>query len=152
MKRVLSMLVVVLLHCGPTVAEGSSEKVGREIGDMFNTAAATLETPAAAPKPDPELQGEAPTGGRELSVLAYSYCLRGRTASGRYTKHGIIAVDPRVIRLGSRMYVPGYGWGIAADTGGMIIGNKIDLWRPTAAECYRWGVRRVKIKVFPPGK
>ena len=57
-----------------------------------------------------------------------------------------------MIPLGSRMYVPGYGWGIAADTGGMIIGNKIDLWRPTTADCYSWGVRRVKIKVFPPAR
>lgn len=129
-----------------------SEAVGRELGEMFNAAALAVEVPAPKPKPAQAVQPGEPVGGRELSVMAYSYCLRGRTASGRYTEHGIIAVDPRVIPLGSRIYVPGYGWGVAADTGGMIVGNKIDVWKPTAADCYRWGVRTVSIKVFPPGK
>ena len=152
MRSVLLVLMVLWLAvCA--LAEENSEVVGRELGEMFNAAALTVEVPAPKVKPAvPSVQEGVPAGGRELSVLAYSYCLRGRTASGRYPQHGPIAVDPRVIPLGSRMYVPGYGWGIAADTGGMIIGNKIDLWRPTTADCYSWGVRRVKIKVFPPAR
>lgn len=152
MKHAVPLMLFFLLLLAPGTAEDSSKEVGREIGDMFNTAAVTLEMPAPKAKVNPTRPQGVPSGGRELSVMAYSYCLRGRTASGRYTKHGIIAVDPRVIPLGSRMYVPGYGWGVAADTGGLIKGNKIDLWRPTAADCYRWGVRRVNIKVFPPGR
>ena len=152
MRSVL-LVSMVLWLCVSAVAEENSEVVGRELGEMFNAAALTVEVPAPKPKPAvPTVKQGEPAGGRELSVLAYSYCLRGRTASGRYTQHGTIAVDPRVIPLGSRIYVPGYGWGIAADTGGMIIGNKIDLWKPTARDCYSWGVRRVKIKVFPPGR
>ena len=84
---------------------------------------------------------------RSLTVTAYAYCLNGRTASGKYTGMGCIAVDPSVIPLGSKIYVPGYGWGEAMDTGGGIYGNKIDIWLPTSAACYQWGVRKVTIKV-----
>lgn len=51
----------------------------------------------------------------------------GRTATGLQMRHGIVAVDPSVIRLGSQVYVPGYGIGLAADTGGAIGGRRIDL-------------------------
>ncbi|HID89137.1 MAG TPA: DUF348 domain-containing protein, partial [Anaerolineae bacterium] len=51
----------------------------------------------------------------------------GRTRLGLPMRHGIVAVDPRVVPLGSRVYVPGYGVGLAADTGGAIRGRRIDL-------------------------
>lgn len=51
----------------------------------------------------------------------------GITASGIPARHGVVAVDPDVIPLGTRLYVPGYGLALAADTGGAIVGNKIDL-------------------------
>ena len=51
----------------------------------------------------------------------------GRTATGLQMRHGIVAVDPNVISLGSKVYVPGYGVGLAADTGGAINGKRIDL-------------------------
>jgi len=51
----------------------------------------------------------------------------GRTASGVAVKRGIVAVDPKVIPLGTRIYIPGYGFAIAGDTGGGIKGNMIDL-------------------------
>jgi uncharacterized protein YabE (DUF348 family) len=51
----------------------------------------------------------------------------GHTATGLKMRHGIVAVDPRVIDLGSQVYVPGYGVGLAADTGGAIKGKRIDL-------------------------
>ena len=145
-------VVLALLTCQSCLAQTSEapvQPVGRELSKMFVFAGARTKAPAPQAKPDSVTEPLDPEGGRSLSVLAYSYCLRGVTASGRYTKHGIIAVDPRVIPLGSRIYVPGYGWGIAADTGGLIKGNKIDLWKPTSRECYEWGVRRVTIKVFP---
>lgn len=69
---------------------------------------------------------------RQLTVWATSYdgnCkgCSGRTATGTPVHHGICAVDPRVIPLGTRFYVPGYGACLAADTGGAIKGNKIDV-------------------------
>ncbi|MDY6878455.1 MAG: ubiquitin-like domain-containing protein [Chloroflexota bacterium] len=51
----------------------------------------------------------------------------GRTATGMKMRHGIVAVDPRVVNLRSNVYVPGYGTGIAGDTGGAIKGRRIDL-------------------------
>lgn len=83
-----------------------------------------------------------------LTVEAYAYCYTTtRTACGTYPAYGTIAVDPKVIPLGSKIYVPGYGWGTALDTGASIKGNKIDIWFPTEKQCYSWGVRSVKIKV-----
>ncbi|EGD50148.1 3D domain-containing protein [Thermoanaerobacter ethanolicus JW 200] len=52
----------------------------------------------------------------------------GITATGTKATRGVIAVDPRVIPLGTRLYVEGYGFGIAADTGGAIKGDKIDVF------------------------
>ncbi len=75
---------------------------------------------------------------RKLRVLATSYSAGtagtpksspwyGRTATGMQMRYGIVAVDPRVIRLHSQVYVPGYGIGLAGDTGGAIKGRRIDL-------------------------
>jgi 3D (Asp-Asp-Asp) domain-containing protein len=60
---------------------------------------------------------------------------------------GIIAVDPNVIPLGSRVHVSGYGDAIAADTGGAIHGNIVDVWLP-CGEAYAWGRRTVTITVY----
>jgi 3D (Asp-Asp-Asp) domain-containing protein len=59
-----------------------------------------------------------------------------------------VAVDPSVIPLGSRLGIPGYGLGVAADTGGAIQGARIDLWFPTVAQAHAWGSRVVTITVF----
>jgi 3D (Asp-Asp-Asp) domain-containing protein len=59
--------------------------------------------------------------------------------------YGVVAVDPSVIPLGTRMSIPGYGEGVAADTGGAIQGAMIDLWFPNAAAASAWGRRTVTI-------
>lgn len=88
-----------------------------------------------------------PAGGSSISVTATAYCLQGRTATGMPAGPGIIAVDPRVIPLGSQVYVSGYGNAIAADTGGAIRGNKIDVWLP-CGDAMAWGVRTVSVTVY----
>lgn len=65
-----------------------------------------------------------------------------RTGTGVF--RGIVAIDPGVIPLGARMYVPGYGYGVAADTGGGVIGEHIDL-AYGAGDVYDWGARHVEI-------
>ena len=72
------------------------------------------------------------------------------TSRGVQTRVGVIAVDPNVIPYGSKIYVPGYGWGTALDTGGAIKGNVIDIWMPTYNQCIQWGVRDLTIKVVKP--
>ena len=80
-----------------------------------------------------------------LTVLATAYTLHGTTATGAPVGYGVVAVDPKVIPLGTRMTIPGYGEGIAADTGGAIQGAVIDLWFPNAGQAAAWGRRTVTI-------
>jgi 3D (Asp-Asp-Asp) domain-containing protein/peptidoglycan hydrolase CwlO-like protein len=102
---------------------------------------AAAPAPPAAPTPVQPAAGS----GRQLTVVATAYSLHGGTASGLPTGPGVVAVDPTVIPLGTRMYIPGYGDGIAADTGTAIKGLRIDLWFPTLAQTYTWGKRTVTI-------
>lgn len=91
------------------------------------------------------------TGSSELkgfkSYTATAYCLTGKTATGRRAGAGIIAVDPRIIPLGSRVEILGLGTYIAADTGGAIKGNKIDVWMP-CSNAKRFGRKQVKIRIL----
>jgi len=80
-----------------------------------------------------------------LTVDAVAYSLPGRTASGLPVGPGVAAVDPTVIPLGTRMFVPGYGEAVAADVGTAVRGLVIDLWFPTLAESQAWGRRTVTI-------
>lgn len=72
----------------------------------------------------------------------------GRTATGLRAGHGVVAVDPRVIPLGTKLYVEGYGFCIAGDTGGSIKGNRIDLGFNTYGEAKRFGRRTVTVYIL----
>jgi len=76
----------------------------------------------------------------------------GTTATGVNLKANpnakVIAVDPSVIPLGTKVYVEGYGYAVAADTGSAIKGNKIDVFLSSKSAAYRWGSKRVKIKIL----
>ncbi|TLS35121.1 DUF348 domain-containing protein [Pseudalkalibacillus caeni] len=76
----------------------------------------------------------------------------GITATGFNLKANpnakVIAVDPGVIPLGTKVYVEGYGYAIAADTGGAIRGNKIDVFFSSKSQAYAWGNRTVKVKII----
>jgi len=85
------------------------------------------------------------------NYVATAYSLKGRTASGLMVSRGVIAADPRLLPLGSRvrLEVPGYhGEYLVADTGGMIKGKRIDIWIPTSREAMRFGRRTVKLTVL----
>jgi 3D (Asp-Asp-Asp) domain-containing protein/peptidoglycan hydrolase CwlO-like protein len=94
----------------------------------------------AAPPPGPP-----PQSGSKVTVSSTGYCLRGTTATGIPVGWGVIAVDPSFIPLGTRMFVPGYGEGVAADTGSAVKGAVIDVWFPTCAQALQWGWRTVTI-------
>jgi cystine transport system substrate-binding protein len=75
-----------------------------------------------------------PRSGGTMSVRATAYCLTGKTATGLPVGPGIVAVDPSVIPLGTRMTIPGYGEGVAADVGGGVAGAHIDVWMASCAD------------------
>lgn len=102
---------------------------------------ATLTDPVTTAPPVPA----ASPGGRTITVSSTGYALGGRTATGIPVGWGVVAVDPAVIPLGTRMTIPGYGAGVAADTGGAVRGATIDLWFPTLAQARAWGRRTVTI-------
>ncbi|MDR3600097.1 MAG: 3D domain-containing protein [Desulfosporosinus sp.] len=84
-----------------------------------------------------------------LKVEATAYTYTGnKTATGITAREGLIAVDPKVIAMGSKVYVEGYGYAIAADTGGDIRGNRIDVFYSTLRKCLDWGRRPVHIYVL----
>jgi len=85
------------------------------------------------------------------SYSATAYSLRGRTASGQYVTRGLIAADPRVLPLGTRVKIDAGPWSgeyLVADTGGAIKGRKIDIWTPSAREALSFGRRTVKLTVL----
>jgi cystine transport system substrate-binding protein len=84
-------------------------------------------------------------GGRTVTMNITGYSLSGRTATGLPVGWGVVAVDPRVIPLGTHLWVPGYGEAIAADVGSAIIGDRLDLWFPSVAQADFWGRRTVTI-------
>ena len=86
-----------------------------------------------------------------LNVESTAYTYTGnKTATGVEPRQGLIAVDPKVIAMGSKVYIEGYGYAIAADTGGAIRGNRIDVFFPTLRQCMDWGRRSVHIYVIQP--
>ena len=87
-------------------------------------------------------------GASRGSFSATAYCLSGKTAMGHKVRRGIIAADPRVLRLGSTVRIAGGGYAgeyLVSDTGGRIKGKKIDIWMPNCSEARRFGRRNVQI-------
>ena len=84
----------------------------------------------------------------EMLATAYTadcYGCGGMTAIGRRAGHGIVAVDPHVIPLGTRLYIPGYGLAIAGDTGGDIVGHRIDLGFDSLRDAMLFGRRAILV-------
>src|SRR5690625_3117897 len=104
-----------------------------------------------------ETKSEDKAEGNVINATATAYTAKcvgcsGITATGvdlnANPNAKVIAVDPSVIPLGSQVYVEGYGYAVAADTGGSIKGNKVDVHLPTKAEAINWGNRAVKVTII----
>jgi cystine transport system substrate-binding protein len=140
-ERSLKAGQIAALERQATEAQTRSAAVAAEPGVAQTAVLEFTPTGAAAPPT------EAPTAGRSMTVSATAYALRGRTATGLPTSWGVAAVDPSVIPLGTRFFVPGYGEAVAADTGSAVQGAEIDLWFPSTAQALAWGRRTVTIVI-----
>ena len=88
------------------------------------------------------------------TYTATAYSLRGRTASGRPVSRGLIAADPSVLPLGTRVRVEAGSFSgeyVVGDTGGSVRGRRIDIWTPTSREALQFGRRAVKLTVLSFG-
>jgi 3D (Asp-Asp-Asp) domain-containing protein len=124
-----------------TAVEAKSQQI-QAAAPAAPTTASGATTTAPAP------QTTTPTStreGRTLTVSSTGYSLKGRTATGLPVGWGIVSVDPSVIPLGTKLTIPGYGEGVAADVGSGVRGATIDLWFPTLAQARAWGRRTVTI-------
>ena len=135
------------------VAQRASARIARDAARTSAAPGAVRSSPPAIelqPQPSPvaaRADGNG-AGGRLFVADAVAYHLPGRTASGLPVGVGVIAVDPTVIPLGTRVFVPGYGPAVAADVGPAIKGNIIDLWMPSTAAARAWGRRTVTITIY----
>lgn len=137
-QRSLNQAQIHALDAQAQAIEAQARRVAVE--QVANTqTAASVAAPSPTPTPPPA------AGATTMTVTATAYTLQGQTATGAPVGYGVVAVDPSVIPLGTRMTIPGYGEGVAADTGGAIQGAVIDLWFPTDADAANWGRRTVTI-------
>ena len=109
------------------------------------SAALTAVTSSTSTAVVPQEPADPLRPGQRITVVATGYALPGNTATGLRAGWGVVAVDPGLIPLGTRMSIPGYGDGVAADVGHAVRGASIDLWFPTRAQALAWGRRVVTI-------
>jgi 3D (Asp-Asp-Asp) domain-containing protein len=120
------------------------ERVQRQTLDALQQIARRVERKSDALQAAAE-PVSAPPGARTVTVITTGYALAGRTSTGMPVGPGVVAVDPAVIPLGSRLAIPGYGDAVAADTGSGVRGAMIDLWFPTREQARAWGRRTVTV-------
>ncbi|EAC9069539.1 DUF348 domain-containing protein [Listeria monocytogenes] len=122
------------------VVRGTKEKVVAT--QVSNSSSSASSSSSSAPS----------SGGKTYRMESTAYSGGGITAYGINLSANpglkVIAVDPRVIPLGSKVWVEGYGEAIAGDTGGVIKGNIVDVYFPNESQCYSWGRRTVTVKVL----
>lgn len=84
---------------------------------------------------------------RDMVATAYTHT-GNPTASGQWPRVGVVAVDTRIIPMGTRLYVDGYGYATALDRGGDIVGDRIDVFMDTEEEALIWGVKKVAVYIL----
>lgn len=138
----------------PKKEKKSEEKSGTKSEEKSEQKAEP--TKSSADSSDDSSSSESSSGGKEMTMEATAYgpdCsgCSGVSATGMNLKDSsakVIAVDPSVIPLGSRVWVEGYGEAVAGDTGGAIKGNRIDVLYPSESEAGSWGRKSVNVKVL----
>jgi 3D (Asp-Asp-Asp) domain-containing protein len=134
-----------------------SQQPGQAVAQSTDTATKNDSTSssAAAERPrEVSIAVKVAEKAESETFTATAYSLRGRTASGAAATQGIIAADPRVLPLGSRVRIeagPYSGEYLVADTGGAVRGKRIDIWTPSTRDAMRFGKRAVKLTILQLG-
>jgi 3D (Asp-Asp-Asp) domain-containing protein len=134
-----------------------SQQPGQAVAQSTDTATKNDSTSSSADAERPREVSVAVKIAEEAeseTFTATAYSLRGRTASGAPTTQGIIAADPRVLPLGSRVRIEAGSYSgeyLVADTGGAVRGKRIDIWTPSSRDAMRFGKRAVKLTVLQLG-
>ena len=153
--------IALILSARPLSAETLLNVTEQQTGKgstppTYMPAAITDEAPSTG---DLGKAMSAPAAEKQFAVapapyVATAYTLRGRTASGLMVSKGLIAADPRVLPLGSRVRLEAgvfSGEYLVADTGGAVRGRRIDIWTPSIKEAMRFGRRTIKLTVLSFG-
>jgi len=141
---VLGFFLNICLGANTTSGPAPTDRIIRQQPVVSQVTVAP--TPAAAPSRASETS-------RTLTVVATAYTYSGhRTFTGTVPSRGTVAVDPKVIPLGTRLWVEGYGPGVAVDTGGAIRGRKVDLFMESRGECLNFGRRVVMVRILGEGE
>ena len=162
---ILGLAVFIIAQTPTTqdlvIADGTSSQavaqntdVDNTLIDAFNTQAIDTSTTPGGDDDDKKLvkkTGMTSAAGMGASKGAFSataYCFSGRTAMGHGVRRGLVAADPRVLPMGSRIFVNAGQWSgmyLVSDTGGAIKGKRLDIWVPSCAEARRFGRRSVQV-------
>jgi len=154
---ILSMCVVFIYANAPM---GSTLAIANDSLEIINNNAEISANAAATPDDDTKKSGDKKlvkttssvkavgVGASRGAFTATAYCLKGKTAMGHGVRRGIIAADPRVLKLGSKITVSAGAWSgtyLVSDTGGVIKGKKLDIWVPNCGEARKFGRRTVQV-------
>ena len=127
-----------------------TQAAGTSVADTATTNSSSSDTTERRREVSaPAKADEKPTLDESFEATAYS--LHGRTASGAAATTGMIAADPRVLPIGSRVKIEAGSYSgeyLVADTGGAVKGKRIDIWTPSSREAMRFGRRKVKLTVL----
>ncbi|MFJ7668689.1 3D domain-containing protein [Lysinibacillus sp. NPDC097195] len=141
-----------LIFVGETLAVKASAAKPKPTKSIASAAKKTTTKPVTKAVSAPTNKDGQTYTMRATAYTAYCEGCSGITANGTDIRSNpnlkVIAVDPRVIPLGTKVWVEGYGEAIAADTGGAIKGNKIDVFIPSDGQARNWGVRTVTVKIL----
>ena len=137
----------------PSQGQTQANKISK-LADEAAAARVAMEAADNVKLSEPAVVAEATPDAPVHHYVATAYSLRGRTASGLPVAKGIIAADPRVLPLGSRVKIEAGSWSgeyLVADTGGMVRGKRIDIWTPSTRDAMRFGRRTVKLTILSLG-
>lgn len=152
------LLIFSVISYAQNFIQSQEQKPAVKQEQVLEVAGQIPETDSEAAARSPSEKGvEATPAGPSATYSATAYSLRGRTASGQYVTRGLIAADPRVLPIGTRVRLEAGPWSgeyLVADTGGAIKGRKIDIWTPSTREAMQFGRRPVKLTVlsFPAAR